>query len=82
MGIAIDPLRPVPGPLVRKAGLKKVILREFAYELIYSPKKGSKDRTRSRIDWKEIVFLKKLDTRSMAEIFAEGEVNIVLHMYV
>ena len=49
MGIAIDPLRPVPGPLVRKGALKKVILREFAYELIYSPKKGSRDRTRSRI---------------------------------
>ena len=49
MGIAIDPLRPVPGPLVRKGALKKAILREFAYELIYSPKKGSRDRTRSRI---------------------------------
>ena len=49
MGIAIDPLRPVPGPLVRKGALKKVILREFAYELIYSPKKGSRDRTRLRI---------------------------------
>ena len=37
----------IGGP--RRGALKKVILRLFAYELIYSPKKGSRDRSRSRI---------------------------------
>ena len=38
-----------------KGASNKVILREFAYELVYSPKKGSRNRTISHMELIESV---------------------------